>query len=735
MSAFAILITPGDPPRGGTQADKTPFQAQYIDATQSWGSSPATATLTYIGREVPVTVGAFLQLDVGAMRFWGICKSDTLRDGSDGVTRVLAFEDTRRFLHFDLIFGAFNMPDVRIVNGARTKRYWHIYPADWATNVKTFTSAPLSASQIIQAVMRASTVLSPWTFDGHAGLSNPVFRVDAMSGMSLATLLQEIADRVGLVFGLRGGPYRLAFVRKGEGTVDAFPVNSDDRMVGASLSGHPTEIHVVGDRNHYQLMNVDCVPNWNGNWEVFARLEEFDWDIFLRGTDEGTGRRFNAMPGDPERYVGYQLAASYARLITVGQYVALRNAVRLAGEPANDGNRFSDFAMYARRSRMDMPAALYIQTILFRAFVPDLVNFPTFYGGIADMASVEVVDKLLTAVTHSPQTGQMVTVADELADGNGYAIAKGFNVGRDAFKTVRSDQFNFQAFTNNPVWQHVPFQIDDSGEGYKFLLFDEPVVVSDDLIVSIGFGQAMLNANFTLRVPEVRASIVVEAERFHFSAGARGNAAVESVSGLSGEFVVEDPYDPSSAESEVPFADGATAIEKARAIALNLLQRQAVYVSGGYKIAGIAGTLLGPMVDRVSVRTGPQGTNETVDYTNERGRDSFEPDRDLDRRTRENSLLPGQAELRAEAEYRKTVAVGLRHNPALRKTLSELLNGPVGTDEPLEPMIMEDGDIAVRFLGGSVLRKAGRCRAPRTQKPSRSCPARSILLCTKCSWA
>lgn len=707
MGAFDILITPGDPPRGGTQADKTPFQAQYIDATQSWGSSPSTATLTYVGDRAPLTLGAFLQLDVGLLRFWGICKSDNVVDGTGGRNRTLMFEDTRRFLHMDPVFGAFNMPDVRIVNGVRTKRYWHIYPRDWASHVKTFTAGPISAAQIISAALGSPTVLSAWAFTGHAALSNPVFRLDAMGGMTLASLLQEVADKIGLVFGVKGGPYSLAFVRKGEGSIAAFPANSDERMVGAALSGHPTEIQVVGERNRYQLMNVELVPNWNRAWEGFIRLEDLDWDIYQRATDPISGRRFNALAGDTEHYVGFQLAAAYARVITVRQYVALRNAVRLTGEPANDGTRFADFAMFARRSRMEMPAALYIQTLLFRAFEPDLDFFPTFYGGSAQMGSVDLVDGLLTLVTHSPATGVMSTVVDELADGNGYAIVKGFNVGGDMFRTVRTDQLKFDFFsTTNAAWQHVPFQIDDSGEGFRFLIFDQPIVVSENLL-SNQDGHVVVNAQFNLTVPSARATLVVEAERFHYSAGVPGHAGVENVAGLFGEFVVDNPYDFFSLESEVPFADGGTALGKAAAIAASLLQRQWAYVSGSYKIQGIAGTVLGPMVDRVSVRTGPQGTNETVDYTNERGRDSFEPDRDLDRRTRENSLLPGQAELRAEAEYRRTVAEGFKQNPGLLKSLSQLLNGPIGSGEALNTVIIQGGTAGAKLPVGTVLRKAG----------------------------
>jgi len=103
--------------------------------------------LVYVGTTVPVTVGARMDFTIGAHYFAGVCKSDTLLNSSSGMLRTLEFADLRFFLSWDWCFGVWNMPDVRLVNGVRVKRYWHIYPADWENQKKTYTNSPLWAGK------------------------------------------------------------------------------------------------------------------------------------------------------------------------------------------------------------------------------------------------------------------------------------------------------------------------------------------------------------------------------------------------------------------------------------------------------------------------------------------------------------------------------------------------------------------------------------------------------------
>jgi hypothetical protein len=700
MSAWTpIGIVAATPPRGGgTQAERT-ITAQSIQITTAWGASPGSAIITYIGTAVPVTTGAHLTVTAGAHTFYGICRSDTLVNASRGLTRTLEFVDFREYLAWDFVFGCFNKVETRLVDGQRVRRYWHIYPADWQAVRKTFTSIPLSAAEILDAVFGADTVLTAWVRAYHEDqYVSPVFDVDCMSGKTLAAVVQELADKQGLVFTLGGGPYRLVWSRKGVGLLPGFPVTSDDRRTGTSLSGNPTRVRVIGDRNVYQIMNVELVPDWVPAWESFLILDVFEDDIFRRGSDPATGRRFNALPGDAEQYVGRQLAAYYAKTITVRAYVALRNAVRLAPEPVNDGDRFLDYRKFHGRSRLDMPAALYIKTLLFRAFKPNLDEFTNAYGRVVPMDSVNIADRLLQAVTHLPTTGQMAVVPSEPADGNGYAVVKGYQVGRDLFRTLRPEQFSVDFFKNaKAFWQSASFQWDDSGDE-RFVIFDDPVVVSEDLLTVVD-GHAVIRADFTLVVPQARISMVVEAERYTYVLGTPGRDAVETVGGLAGEFILDG-----TALTEIPYDDGLFADQKGFDIADVLRQQQFFYAAGSYVVKGTNGTQLTSMIDRVSVSVNPNGTLETVDFTNER-RPPVEPGaRDMDRRFREQQLLPGQAELRQEANANALLAKGLRQSPGFVRFLSDFLSGTVDGEGKLFEGVMVKGG-GQPLPAGSVLKR------------------------------
>lgn len=696
MSAWtSIGVVAKTPPRGGgTQANRT-IVAQSIQIATAWGSSPGTAIITYIGTAVPVTTGAELTVTAGAHTFYGLCRADTVVDSSHGLTRTLEFVDFREYLAWDWVFCCFNKVETKLVDGERVRRYWHIYPADYLALRKTYTAGPLSAVEILDALFGADTVLTSWLRVYHEDqYLSPIYDVDCMGGKTLAAVVQEISDKQGLVFAVTGGPYRLVWARKGEGVLPVFPANSDDRRTGTSLSGNPTRVRVLGDRNVYQVMNVPLVPDWSAAWETFLILEVFEDDIFKRGTDPVSGKRFNAFAGDPEQYVGRQSAAYYAKTITVREYVALRNAVRLAGEAANDGNRFVDYRKFHGRSRMDMPAALYIRTLLFRAFAPDLTGFTNAYGELVPLDSVAIADRLLQAVTHNPSTGTMTVVAGQAADGNGYAVVKGYQVGRDLFRTLRPEQFDINFFkTSKAFWQAAPFQWDDSGEE-RFVIFDEPVVVSEDLLTVVD-GHAVIRADFTLTVPSAMVAMVVEAERYSYVLGDPGRDAVESVNGLHGEFVVSG-----GAITELPYDDGLYADDKGFEIADVLIQQDFYYDAGSYVVKGTNGTQLTSTIDRVSVAVGPRGTLETVDFTNER-RPAVEPgSRDLDRHFREQNLLPGQAELREEANANALLAKGLRQSPGFVRFLHDFLSGTVdGEGKVFEGVLVRNGGTAVMSVG------------------------------------
>lgn len=696
-----ISVSP--PPRGGGSQTAQTFLSQSFRGTFSWGTQPGTATIVYIGL-APVTTWALVEIEMGALYFCGYCKSDVQNIGSrEGQTRTLQFVDNRAFLKWDVVFGVFNKLDNRL----GYKRYKHLLPGNWSRGEWVYSIDPMPAWQILQYLMQAPTIGSPWTYDLTGGglfplgiLNGPLYDFDCESGKRLDEAMSELCERTGTVFTLASSPtdqYHLVWTRKGYGSF-TIPPGTDDRRVGISATENPQRVNVVGGRNLYQ-MSVSLAPDWNPAWEQFLTVDLFADDIYNRATDPLTGIAFNQTPNDPEQYIGRSKAAAYARQITVKGYVDLRNAT------SGDGDPFADYLLYNQRCRMDLPAALYIQTLLFRAFRPDVSGIYT-QAGYVPMDSVIIADRLLCRVTHNPATGDLLPDINEPTDGNGYAIVKGYNVGEDFFATVKPEQFDVSSFKSaNALWQQVPFQIDDSGDGNQFIIFETPVFVSDDNhpLLSTVNGYTVFNADGKFTEPPAQAYLCFEAERFSYWLGGGSYDAIQNVASLCGEYVQM----PDGSFAEMVFEDGSTATGRAFAFAQYFLLQQITYADGGIKIpwnpqtdsskfglsllAGDGG--VSSLIDRVEINSSATGgTFQVVDLTTERQRDYFEPERDLDRKIQLRPLFPGQAELRQEAQTYQKLAAGLRQTPGFVRWLMDFINGGLMVNNNLTPV----------RLGGSV---------------------------------
>lgn len=712
---MAVSVSVGAVPRGnGTQVPAT-FRAQAMVASFAWGSQPGEATITYVpvAGVLPFQSGSDVRLKMGAHYFAGICQSDTETKGSGGKLRTLQFIDYRTYLQWDYVFCAFNKPDVKLVNGVRVKRYKHMYPFDYTAWAWSYTFSPLVGWQIVDLLLGAPTIGTPWSVD-YTGfglfstgvLGVPVYDVDCLGGRRLDAALNEVNEKAGTVLTISSTaevPYKLVWTRKGYGDLPVFPGKLEDKRQGTALSGHATNVCVLGSRNLYQVLDMPMAKDWAAGWEQFVVFESFAEDIYQRDKDPLTGVAFKSTPSDPEQYIGRQKANARALEITVREYVALR------GSPGA-GDAFSDTRKFAGRSRLDMPCALYIQTLLYRAFRPDLASFTNAAGRVVPLTVIDIADQLLCRVSHDASTGDMTAYPAEPVDGNGYAVVKGYQVGADLFRSIKSDQWNVNFFKDaTRAWAAASFQIDDSGEGVRFIIFNAPVIVSSDLLLSVN-GNVAINAKFTVTVPAVRAALVLEVEPFQYWFGTYPSVSrdiVENVSGLNAEYVVKN-----GDLSEIVYANGMTAASKASEIANGILLRQYLYLEGGVKhiwTSAIApetfGTQLGSLIDRVQVHNSPQGVFELVDYTNERQRDHFEPERELDRRTMQNALLPGQAELRQRAQDARNLASAFRQMPQVGKLLSALLTGNLGQESPLQLVWLAGPPANARLAVGTPIRK------------------------------
>ena len=705
---YSVQVEVDAPPRGVATQPYVKFRPAECVCTWSWGLQPARALIDWVSvLEQPaiqpqsaLTIKFLGGAENGGHTFHGLCQSLVPVLGSDGISQMQEFVDSREFLMWDVVYGMFNQRIDRIVNGQFRKYYAHILPRDFNTFRETYTDAPYTAREILDFLFNAPTVESPWTRIYHVYLNNPIYGIDCLSGRKLGQVVMEISERLGLTFTLQGGRYQLVWALKGVGMLPPFPANSDVRRgPGWSLSGNPTRVRLLGDRNLYQVLNVDLEPDWLPGWQAFYDFNLFVRDIFLNESTEASfggipaGTRYSTIDPEAENNAGYLLARARAQTMTVGAYADLRDA--------RDGNGswFRDPRKFQNRSRLQMPVMLYLGNVLFKAFrFPASFTLLNVNGDRLGLTSLELAERAIVQVTHDPVTGDMYYERIVPSQPNGYAIVQGYQVAADAFKTLLPEHFNLDHWIDlQAVWQAAPFHVDNSGEGDQFIAFDTPIIKSGNLI-STAQAYATLDAGATVEVPAVRVALTFAAEKFSYVAGNGTKDDVENVSGLNGEYVGYSGFQP----VELDYADGYTATEKAEQIAVTLLNRQFYYAYGGYVVQGCNGTQLSPMLDRVTVSLNAQGLSEEVDFTSERARNvtinalgtallQVEPDRDFNRRAQLAPLLPGQAELRESSNQLRAEAALLLKSPRISRTIVDTFHLIMGLDAPPDVVIFPNG--------------------------------------------
>jgi hypothetical protein len=720
MSQAVVTITSA--PRGLPGQPAVTFVPAQVVCTWSWGLQPATALIDWVSASAQPSVvsGASLQIAVGGHTFYGFTDNVVLRVATDGFSLMQEFKDNRDYLQWDMVYGAFNAQDNRIVGGEYIKRYKHLLPANFDAGEWTYTNAPYQANQILDFLFGAATVQSPWSRSYDEVMYEPVFDLDYTSGVKLGSAVVDISEQLGCVFTLMGGPYSLVWTVKGVGTLPGFPANSDNRRVGTAISGNATRLRVLGDRNQYEVLNIPMVPDWLTPWQAFYDFGAFVNDIFqneatdalLAGIPAGTP--YLAIPGDTDQVIGFSLAGARARQLTVAQYADLRDA------RSGDGEAFRDYRRFQGRSRLNLPAALYIKTIVLRAFrLPDTFLLRLANGLLADKYAINLDDTSVVEVTHDPVTGVMSALRSggqyevPSSEHNGYAIVQGEQVAQDAFKTLHPDYFDLNNWIGaQQLWAAAAFQIDDSGEGDQFILFDDPVIASGNLISQIviagqpqtypdGRPRVALSAQATVAPAAVQVALTFRGEKFSWVQGSGSRDDVVNIANLNGVFLTgfgspsySGGYTISAPLVELPFADGLTASQKASQYVNTLLNGQWYYQSGGYTVQGSNATQLGAVIDRVTIRWDAQdGLTEEVDYTNERSRNvsigpngaavlMLEPEREFDRRSQLAALFAGQDELRQAANQLKLSAVLLKANPQILHDLVQTYHLLLGLDTP-----------------------------------------------------
>ena len=274
--------------------------------------------------------------------------------------------DYREQLAWEHIECAFNLvevveKDLSQPGFDRTRRYYHIYPDDWHALKKTYTKDPITANAILRKIFTAKKLKYRFDFQDHPNLATPAYTVDALHGKEVGALVQEVIEKVGLLMTIENRTLR--FCVKGEDTAPQPSYNSDQIEEGDALSNNATAALVVGDRSLYQDLPVKLEPGWNRAWEKF--VFEPDW------LDE-VNKRWGPFEDSPS---GRAQCALKARQVTVGDYVEKRNKKDKghSGDSGADsgGGKEEDYADYGKwgdASRMAIPAWVYLQEIVWKAY-------------------------------------------------------------------------------------------------------------------------------------------------------------------------------------------------------------------------------------------------------------------------------------------------------------------------------------------------------------------------------
>lgn len=725
MASLFVFITARPRPayRGGAAGGPADFRASSMTANWSWGSEPASAEIEYLGTgAAPVAAGDWMTIQSGGHTFYGSCVEQRSKVSSGGFSTHISFADNRRYLKWDNVYGAFNMVESRIVNGKRTKRFRHVLPGtNYDLQRSTFTNSPYTAAQILDFAFGARTVEDPWVRVYHQDQHlYPVLNVDAMGGTRLATFITQISEEHGLVFTLMGGAFRLVWARKGEGQDLFYPSTSDNRESGFAVSENPTRIRVLGERNEYQVLNIPMVRDWKPKWETFFDTSLFRnhlWSVAVSKRSFrintvtypiGTSLKEAATSNegklfDPHQQITRQLASAQASEITVKEYADL----------VQDPD-FEDTRSFSGKSRNEMPAILYINQVLFRAFKfqdgftiknRDRVNYR--------LVDSQIADKMAARVTHDPTTGEMFANVNEVHDGQVFATVRGYSVGSDLFKSINPDRFNLDDWKKTQdVWQHIPANADDAGDDTPFIVFDEPVIKSEDLVKMID-GNAVFKAKPVITIPSVQCSAAFKCEKFSYVKGTGSRDDFTHASGLFAQSIGRFNQTP----VEIAFADGQFANQKAEAIATPLLARQFIHNSGKFENhlqpPFAPGTQLTGRIDRVVLAISPSGFKETVHATNEAPRQTYIPETELDRRVKDEGLFPGQKDLRYDATIRRLTAAALQASPQARALLAETHQTTIGNNPAHLTMVAPDSEMAtVSFEAGTPFFKEPMVVAP-----------------------
>ena len=665
------------------------LEIETLNLVNQWGLSPASGTITAVGNG-GVAEGDEVSISVGGFTFSGICTSvEQVVD--HGVVWHLTVTDYREHLKDEVVYGFFNRPEIIEDDWTtpgidRKKRYVHLYPVNYGTYTYTRTEKPLTAKEILTKVFSAPTLQYDWSLQDHSRLAMATKPIDCETGKELGVVLQEVLDACGLVVTIEDTTLR--FGVQGEGEIPPFPLNSKNRRLGQSLPQRPTWVNVVGDRNRYQLFNIALEPSWNRNWEGWWGEMQF-----LERMESWFGPYGDTKAGLAKR-------AADARTVTVRQVV----------EQA--GVSLADYGMWGEVSRMEIPAWIYLQDILFKAYrIPRSLTV-----NATPLSSTELIEMLIVPVTYGATDGKHrvdESTKDYYLDTKAFVTIQGQPL--DVWDPTRSGEFEpnllqeartrwqgsnrFNLDTKNyaVLFQEAVFR-DGTGDG-SLLTFPNQDV--DDLDDDLRY-LAVPNANATIEPAPIYGTFCFAAERF---AKAFGTGSWRDT--IHQPDLRKDIVRGQAGPVEIAYADGEKADEKAKEIADRLLDGPTRILSGGYERIGEAGTTLTGAMSSVGITVNfSQGLTESVQFANDRVALQWDSDRELERKRKSAELFPGQERLRDEARQLRETSLHLkaasRHTQRHYQNLGDVQMRPVTNREP-NPKVVRRAATATPLQAGDCL--------------------------------
>lgn len=759
------------------------------ELTRSWGIEPASASgVGVLGAgeiAAGIAVGEFLAFSFGAIVFYGIVSSaQESTERESGHEYPFSLVDSRVWLGWGQVFGQWNMPEdpdivhadpfplpagdaidqmsgdrvgfdagvdftggldggqvgfdngVNFGDGAfpdeevlasgldpssisRGRLYGHIRPEQWGAQLKTYTPAPLSAARILAEAFAKAVGGRAFALNFHSSQNKPVFNVDANSGMSLAALVSMMCDAQGLQVTL-DGQRTLRFARRGGGVVIP-PVDAYVMKNGFSISSEPTRVRVIGDRVLVQMNSIDLEPDWRSPWEQFvnepawlAEVERVIENDLLSPTisDDNAGRA--------------ELAAR-AREMTVAQYIQASGST---SQVEGATNNFSDYGRWGKVSRMDIPAWVYINSIVYRSYrIPD----ETLIFGLP-MRSMEIHESMLCAVEitgdgDSTAIQYRQNPVEFYPPGQAYVIAKGQPLDllsaadREAIVRLRikdmrtqwSEIADFTVDVNNRSIRFASpvFTDGDPEQGKSILSFTNKgeggcADLSSALDAKSDYLRVCVpNPDNEITAASVRCALVFKLGKTYkdFGSGPKwkpeicssiaehlldpsgGSLAHDQVAAYTGVLRMPNPL--GQGLKEILYDNGQTAIKAAKDQADGLIFRNGVEQAGSYRRVGAFGTSLSGGIDRVTIKIDREnGLVEEAEFRKPRPTRGFVSSRENAQRVKSEELFDGQQDLSRKVAELKAISKlqRLSINDSPRSTshvvLADVFKRPFGSETP-----------------------------------------------------